>query len=110
MKKINNPFPITVKKNKVYFWCACGKSANQPFCDGSHKNTKFSPVKLESSKLEEVFFCGCKNTNTPPFCDGSHLKLTKGIKFKINKNSPYRKSVENGETYFCLAGKSERFR
>ena len=95
MKKINNPLPKTIKKNKVYFWCACGKSANQPFCDGSHKNTNFSPVKLESSKSEKVFFCGCKNTNNPPFCDGSHLKLTKGIKFKINKNSPYRKSVEN---------------
>ena len=107
MKKINNPLPITVKKNKVYFWCACGKSSNQPFCDGSHKNTKFSPVKLESSKLEEVFFCGCKNTKTPPFCDGSHLKLTSGMKFNIKKNSPYRKSVENGETYFwCACGKS----
>ncbi|HAF88902.1 MAG TPA: hypothetical protein DCG23_03900 [Deltaproteobacteria bacterium] len=107
MKKINNPLPITVKKNRVYFWCACGKSSNQPFCDGSHKNTKFSPVKLESSKLEEVFFCGCKNTKTPPFCDGSHLKLTSGMKFNIKKNSPYRKSVENGETYFwCACGKS----
>ena len=107
MKKINNPLPITVKKNKVYFWCACGKSSNQPFCDGSHKNTKFSPVKLESSKLEEVLFCGCKNTKTPPFCDGSHLKLTSGMKFNIKKNSPYRKSVENGETYFwCACGKS----
>ncbi len=107
MKKINNPLPITVKKNKVYFWCACGKSSNQPFCDGSHKNTKFSPVKLESYKLEEVFFCGCKNTKTPPFCDGSHLKLTSGMKFNIKKNSPYRKSVENGETYFwCACGKS----
>ncbi len=107
MKKINNPLPITVKKNRVYFWCACGKSSNQPFCDGSHKNTKFSPVKLESSKLEEIFFCGCKNTKTPPFCDGSHLKLTSGMKFNIKKNSPYRKSVENGETYFwCACGKS----
>ena len=107
MKKINNPLPITLKKNKEYFWCACGKSANQPFCDGSHKNTNFSPVKLESSKIEEVFFCGCKKTKNPPFCDGSHLKLTEGIKFKINKNSPYRNSVENGETYFwCACGKS----
>ena len=107
MKKINNPLPITVKKNKVYFWRACGKSSNQPFCDGSHKNTKFSPVKLESSKSEEVFFCGCKNTKTPPFCDGSHLKLTSGMKFNIKKNSPYRESVENGETYFwCACGKS----
>ena len=48
MKKINNPLPITVKKDGVYFWCACGKSANQPLCDGSHNNTKLSPVKVES--------------------------------------------------------------
>ena len=107
MKKINNPLPVTLKKNKVYFWCACGKSSNQPFCDGSHKNTKFSPVKLEASKLEEVLFCGCKNTNNPPFCDGSHLKLNKGMKFNIKKNLPFRESVENGETYFwCACGKS----
>jgi len=56
MKKINNPIPIKVKGNKVYFWCACGKSANQPFCDGSHKNTNFSPIKLESLKNEEIYF------------------------------------------------------
>ena len=56
MKKINNPIPIKVKGNKVYFWCACGKSSNQPFCDGSHKNTNFSPVKLESLKNEKLIF------------------------------------------------------
>ena len=99
MKKINNPIPIKVKGNKVYFWCACGKSANQPFCDGSHKNTNFSPVKLESLKNEKLLFCGCKKTNNPPFCDGSHLKFTKSIKFNSNKNLPHKKLVENGQTY-----------
>jgi len=54
MKKINNPIPIKVKGNKVYFWCACGKRVNQPFCDGSHKNTNFSPVKLECLKNEKL--------------------------------------------------------
>ena len=47
MKKINNPFPKTIKKNKVYFWCACGKSENQPLCDGSHKKTKKTPIKYD---------------------------------------------------------------
>ena len=56
MKKINNPFPKTIKKNKVYFWCACGKSANQPFCDGSHKKTKKIPIKFDCKNSEEVFF------------------------------------------------------
>ena len=107
MKKINNPIPIKVKGNKVYFWCACGKSANQPFCDGSHKNTNFSPVKLESLKNEKLLFCGCKKTNNPPFCDGSHLKFTENIKFNSNKNLPHKKLVENGQTYYwCACGKS----
>jgi class 3 adenylate cyclase/CDGSH-type Zn-finger protein/nitrite reductase/ring-hydroxylating ferredoxin subunit len=109
MKKINNPIPIKVKSNKVYFWCACGKSDQQPFCDGSHKNTKFSPVKLESLKNEEIYFCGCKETKNPPFCDGSHLKFTESIKFKMYKNLPFKKSVKNGETYFwCACGKSAK--
>jgi len=107
MKKINNPIPIIVKGNKVYFWCACGKSANQPFCDGSHKNTNFSPVKLESLKNEKLFFCGCKKTKNPPFCDGSHLKFTENIRFNSNKNLPHKKLVENGQTYYwCACGKS----
>ena len=75
MKKINNPFPINVVSGKTYFWCACGKSKNQPFCDGSHKNSKFNPVKFECSDTTKVFFCGCKKTSNPPFCDGSHKKL-----------------------------------
>ena len=107
MKKINNPIPIKVKSNNVYFWCACGKSANQPFCDGSHKNTNFRPVKLESLKNEKLLFCGCKKTKNPPFCDGSHLKFTKSIKFNSNKNLPHKKLVENGQTYYwCACGKS----
>ena len=107
MKKINTPIAIKVKDNKVYFWCSCGKSAQQPFCDGSHKNTKFSPVKLESLKNEELHFCGCKETNNPPFCDGSHLRINDGIKFNFNNNSPFKKSIETGKSYYwCSCGKS----
>ena len=81
MKKINSPISIKVKDKKVYYWCACGKSSQQPFCDGSHKNTNFNPIKFESLKNEEKHFCGCKETKNPPFCDGSHLKFNEGIKF-----------------------------
>ena len=109
MKKINNPIKIKVEEDKTYFWCSCGKSSKQPFCDGSHKNTKFNPVKLESNKKEELYFCGCKETNNPPFCDGSHLKINDGIKFNFNKNSPFKKSIEIGKSYYwCSCGKSSK--
>ena len=57
-----------------YWWCACGKSKNQPFCDGSHKMTDFSPVKFTVTEKETLYLCGCKKTANPPFCDGSHNK------------------------------------
>ncbi|NOZ45228.1 MAG: CDGSH iron-sulfur domain-containing protein [Chlorobi bacterium] len=58
-----------------YWWCACGESANQPFCDGSHKTTSFKPVKVEISEAKKVALCGCKQTGNKPFCDGSHNNL-----------------------------------
>ena len=69
------PFPVEVTEGKTYFWCACGKSANQPFCDGSHKDTGFAPLKYTAEKDGKVFFCGCKATGKAPLCDGSHSKL-----------------------------------
>ena len=59
----------------TYWWCACGKSKNQPFCDGSHKGTSFTPVKLELAEKQQVALCGCKRSATKPFCDGSHKAL-----------------------------------
>ena len=65
---------VEVEKNKSYFWCSCGLSSKQPFCDGSHKNTEFSPVKFIADETKKMFFCACKQTNNQPFCDGSHNK------------------------------------
>lgn len=59
----------------VYWWCACGRSANQPFCDGSHKGTEFSPVRHEVSEAQTAWLCGCKRTGRPPLCDGTHKTL-----------------------------------
>ncbi|NOX86784.1 MAG: CDGSH iron-sulfur domain-containing protein [Chlorobi bacterium] len=59
----------------TYFWCACGRSANQPFCDGSHKGTGFTPEKVEITQSKKVAFCGCKHSGNKPFCDGAHSKL-----------------------------------
>ena len=70
-----SPFPVEVEEGKRYFWCACGKSANQPFCDGSHKDTSFQPVAWTAEKSGRKFFCGCKMSDGKPFCDGTHKDL-----------------------------------
>lgn len=58
-----------------YYWCSCGQSTNQPFCDGSHKGTGFTPLKFEIAETKTVALCNCKHTGNTPFCDGSHSKL-----------------------------------
>lgn len=69
------PYAVEVKAGKVYFWCACGRSDNQPFCDGAHKDTSFVPEKFEARANKTVYFCGCKATGHSPLCDGAHNKL-----------------------------------
>ena len=70
------PYYAELKKGKRYFWCACGRSKNQPYCDGSHKGTGMAPIPYKALKEgEEVLFCGCKHTGEAPFCDGSHNNL-----------------------------------
>ena len=66
------PMKIDVEAGKSYFWCACGKSKNQPFCDGSHKGSDFAPLKWTADADGPKWFCACKQTNGEPFCDGSH--------------------------------------
>ena len=68
-------FKVEVEAGKNYFWCACGQSKNQPFCDGSHAGTSFKPVKYTAEETKNVFFCGCKHTKTQPTCDGTHYKI-----------------------------------
>ncbi len=58
-----------------YFWCSCGQSKNQPFCDGSHKGTDFQPQKFTLEEKQKVALCLCKHSANSPFCDGSHAKL-----------------------------------
>ncbi|MFZ1773595.1 MAG: CDGSH iron-sulfur domain-containing protein [Rhizobiaceae bacterium] len=69
------PIKVDVEAGKSYFWCACGQSKNQPFCDGSHKGSEFSPVKWTAETDGPKWFCACKQTNGQPFCDGSHKAL-----------------------------------
>ena len=69
------PMPIEVEEGKNYFWCLCGKSVNQPFCDDSHKDTGMKPIKFTAPSSKKVFFCGCKKSAKSPLCDGTHSKL-----------------------------------
>ena len=70
-----SPIPVEVEEGRIYHWCACGLSNNQPFCDGSHKETGFTPVHWKADESGVKFFCACKGTGNKPFCDGTHKGL-----------------------------------
>ena len=70
------PYLVQVEKGKRYFWCACGLSKNQPYCDGSHKDTDILPLKWVADQTEETLLCACKHTKAQPICDGSHNSLS----------------------------------
>ncbi|KJF45474.1 CDGSH iron-sulfur domain-containing protein [Draconibacterium sediminis] len=59
----------------TYYWCACGRSKNQPFCDGSHQGTEFTPLPFDIDEKKEVWLCQCKHSKKKPFCDGTHRTL-----------------------------------
>ncbi len=69
------PYSLTLEAGKTYAWCACGRSDNQPFCDGSHKVTDIKPKLFRANETKQVYLCGCKQTSNPPYCDGTHKKL-----------------------------------
>ncbi len=69
------PYGVEVEEGKSYWWCACGQSADQPFCDGSHKTTEFRPILYSATKTETVWFCGCKRSGDKPSCDGTHKNV-----------------------------------
>lgn len=69
------PFAVDVEAGKSYWWCACGLSSKQPFCDGSHKTTAFTPIEYQATATQPVYFCGCKHSAKKPLCDGTHKSL-----------------------------------
>jgi len=77
------PTPLIPKRSPIvrktapgtYAWCACGRSAGQPFCDGSHGETGFEPLIVEIDRERQVAWCACKHSQTKPFCDGTHRSL-----------------------------------
>jgi CDGSH-type Zn-finger protein len=69
------PAKVTLESGKDYWWCACGQSRNQPFCDGSHKGSGFVPMKYTTEKAGDYWLCACKHSGKKPLCDGTHKTL-----------------------------------
>jgi CDGSH-type Zn-finger protein len=69
------PIGVDVEAGKTYYWCTCGKSGKQPFCDGSHKGTEFVPQAYRPEQAAKLWFCTCKQTGKAPLCDGTHKSL-----------------------------------
>ena len=69
------PIMVDCEEGKVYAWCSCGMSENQPFCNGAHKGTEHAPLVMKAEETKAMAFCTCKQTSNPPFCDGSHSGL-----------------------------------
>ena len=80
--KLKSPIEVEVKEGQTYYWCACGRSATEPFCDGSHECTDFAPLAFTAEKTETIevcntfHICTCRETKTPPYCDKTHKKFT----------------------------------
>ena len=70
-----SPYQVDVEAGRSYFWCACGRSAKQPFCDGSHKGSAFVPQLFKAEESASIWLCGCKQTKSSPMCDGTHQTL-----------------------------------
>jgi len=72
---LKKPAVLELEPGKSYWWCACGRSAGQPFCDGSHKGSEFTPLEVKVESRKNYALCQCKHTATAPWCDGTHSKL-----------------------------------
>ena len=70
-----SPCIVELEEGKEYWWCTCGLSKSQPFCDGSHQGTDFQPMAFVADKSGKRGLCACKQTQNPPYCDGAHKDI-----------------------------------
>ncbi len=98
------PIAVNLEAGEEYYWCSCGQSRNQPFCDGSHQGTEFTPMTFSVGEAQEAYLCQCKHTSTPPFCDGAHARLDEDEKVNYAavatdtlsaKNTPEESTLES---------------
>jgi len=73
------PYLVKLEAGRSYYWCACGRSFRQPFCDASHAGSGHGPVRYRAEETGVARICGCKQTKTPPYCDGSHERLSETV-------------------------------
>ena len=83
----NKPVKVSLTQGEEYYFCACGRSQNQPFCDGSHAGTDFKPKVFAAEESGDAYLCQCKHTENSPFCDGSHKQFDAA---QIGKEGPGR--------------------
>jgi CDGSH iron-sulfur domain-containing protein 3 len=69
------PIKVGLEAGKDYWWCSCGQSKNQPFCDGTHKGSGFTPMKYTAEKTGDFWLCACKHSSNKPLCDGTHKTI-----------------------------------
>jgi CDGSH-type Zn-finger protein len=70
------PIAVDVEAGRTYYWCSCGRSANQPFCSGAHRGSEFEPIAYVAERSTRVYFCACKHSERKPLCDGTHKTLS----------------------------------
>ena len=99
----NKPSAVSLNKNEEYYFCACGRSKNQPFCDGSHAGTSFKPKSFTAEQDGEAYLCACKHTANAPFCDGTHKQFSDD---QIGKEGPGVKA-KSDEIPIAVATKEE---